>query len=137
MRLLVVLLVILDLGGRAHAQSETDRLSVQSVIERQLNAFLADDAATAYSFAAPNITARFPTDEIFMEMVRQGYRPVYRPRSWSFGPIRESDGRIEQIVDIVDAEGVEWAARYVLEKRPDGSWKITACYLLKKPGEMA
>jgi hypothetical protein len=137
MRVLLLLLLTLTLGGPAHAQSETDRLSVQSVIERQLNAFLADDAATAYSFAAPNITARFPTDEIFMEMVRQGYRPVYRPRSWSFGPISETADRIEQIVNIIDAEGVEWAARYVLEKQPDGSWKITACYLLKKPGEMA
>ena len=137
MRALLLLFLALTLGGPAHAQSDADRLSVQSVIERQLNAFLADDAATAYSFAAPNITARFPTDEIFMEMVRQGYRPVYRPRSWSFGPIRETAGRIEQIVDIVDAEGVEWAARYVLEKQPDGSWKITACHLLKKPGEMA
>jgi len=137
MRALLLLFLTLTLGGPAHAQSDGDRLSVQSVIERQLNAFLADDAATAYSFAAPNITARFPTDEIFMEMVRQGYRPVYRPRSWSFGPIRETAGQIEQIVDIIDAEGVEWAARYVLEKQPDGSWKITACYLLKKPGEMA
>jgi hypothetical protein len=137
MRVLLLLLLILGLSGSARAQGDGDRLAVQAVIERQLNAFLADDAATAYSFAAPNITARFPTDEIFMEMVRQGYRPVYRPRSWSFGPTRENAGQIEQIVDLVDSEGVQWTARYVLEKQPDGSWKITACYLLKKPGEVA
>ena len=137
MRLLLGLAMLIGTVFPADALTDVDRAAVQSVIGQQLNAFLADDAATAYSFAAPNITARFPTDEIFMEMVRQGYRPVYRPRSWSFGPIRETAGRIEQIVDLVDAEGVQWTARYVLEKQPDGSWKITACYLLKKPGEMA
>jgi hypothetical protein len=137
MRRLLALSVLIGLTLPAHAQSDADRAAVQSVIERQLNAFLTDDAATAYSFAAPNITARIPTDEIFMEMVREGYRPVYRPRSWSFGPIRENAGQIEQIVDLVDADGVQWNARYLLEKQPDGTWKITACYLLKKPGEMA
>jgi hypothetical protein len=137
MRIVVALLVALGLSGAASAQSDVDRASVQDTIERQLNAFLADDAATAYSFAAPNITARFPTDAIFMDMVRQGYRPVYRPRSWSFGPTRENAGPIEQIVHLVDAEGVQWVARYTLERQPDGSWKITGCYLLKKPGEMA
>jgi hypothetical protein len=137
MRTLLVLLLALGLWGSASAQSNVDRAAVQAAIARQLNAFLADDAATAYSFAAPNITARFPTDAIFMEMVRQGYRPVYRPRSWSFGPSRENAGQIEQIVDLVDSEGVQWVARYALERQPDGSWKITGCYLLKKPGEMA
>ena len=137
MRIIFVIPLLFALAGSAIAQSTADRAAVQSIVERQLNAFLADDAATAYSFAAPNITARFPTDEIFMQMVRQGYPPVYRPRSWSFGPVRENSGQIEQIVDLVDSEGVQWAARYVLEKQPDGSWKITACYLLKKPGEMA
>jgi hypothetical protein len=137
MRAVLMLVLICGLAGSANAQSAVDRAAVQTTIERQLEAFLADDAATAYSFAAPNITARFPTDAIFMEMVRQGYRPVYRPRSWAFGPSREHAGQIEQIVDLVDSEGVQWAARYTLERQPDGSWKITGCYLLKKPGEMA
>jgi hypothetical protein len=137
MRAVLMLVLICGLAGPANAQSDVDRVAVQTTIERQLEAFLADDAATAYSFAAPNITARFPTDAIFMEMVRQGYRPVYRPRSWAFGPSRENAGQIEQIVDLVDAEGVQWAARYTLERQPDGSWKITGCYLLRKPGETA
>jgi hypothetical protein len=33
--------------------------------------------------------------------------------------------------------GEFWAALYTLEQQPDGSWKITGCYILKKPGEMA
>ena len=112
----------------------SDRAAVQSTIERQLKAFLADDGAAAYSFAAPSIKAMFPTIGVFMEMVRQGYRPVYRPGSYAFGALEEKPGHLEQSVDIVDGDGVAWTALYTLERQPDGTWKITGCYLLKKPG---
>jgi hypothetical protein len=67
--------------------------------------------------------------------VRQGYAPVYRPRSHGFGAIRETPAGLEQILDIVDSQGQEWTALYTLQQQPDGSWKITGCFLLKKPGE--
>ena len=137
MRLFAALLVALGLTGTAAAFNEADRAAVQSVIVQQLNAFLADDAAAAYSFAAPGIRQMFPTQEIFMELVRRGYQPVYRSRSHSFGELKETASGLEQIVDIVDAAGEFWTARYTLEKQPDGSWKITSCVLLKKPGEVA
>ncbi len=53
----------------------------------------------------------------------------------AFGAIRQTPAGLEQIVDIVDAEGQEWTALYTLQQQPDGSWKITGCFLLKKPGE--
>jgi hypothetical protein len=134
MRALLVLAVLLGFSGPAAAFSEADRAAVESVISRQLDAFLADDATTAYSFAAPNITARFPNEAIFMEMVRQGYQPVYRPASRAFGELEETAGGLAQSVDIVDGNGEEWTALYTLERQPDGSWKITGCYLVKKPG---
>ncbi len=104
MRILLALVLSLWIGGSAAAQSDADRTAVQSTIEQQLQAFLADDGATAYSFAAPNIRSRFPTEDIFMEMVRQGYRPVYRPHSYTFGELKAAGGGLEQLVDIVDAE---------------------------------
>ena len=134
---LVLLLIMLAVSPPAAAFTDADRAAAQSVIEQQLNAFLADDGATAYSFAAPGIQRMFPTQEIFMDLVRQGYQPVYRSRSHSFGELRETAAGLEQIVDIVDAAGEFWTARYTLEKQPDGSWKITSCMLLKKPGEVA
>jgi hypothetical protein len=137
MRVLLVLFFVLGVPAEASAFSDADRIAVQGVIERQLKAFLADDAATAYSFAAPSIRSRFPSADIFMEMVRQGYAPVYRPRSHAFGELKETDAGLEQVVDIVDGQGQEWAALYTLERQPDGSWKITGCYLLKKPGQVA
>jgi Domain of unknown function (DUF4864) len=137
MRTLLIFLVILGLSAPAAALSNGDRAAIQSTIERQLQAFLADDGATAYSFAAPGIKAIFPTVEAFMAMVRQGYQPVYRPHSYSFGELKESPGDLQQFVDIVDADGVFWTAVYTLSQQPDGSWKITGCYLLKKPDQVA
>ena len=135
MRVPLALSLVLALAGGASAQSASDRAAVQRIIEQQLSAFLRDDAATAYSFAAPGIQQMFPSEEIFMDMVRRGYQPVYRPRSHAFGAVRETGQGIEQIVDLVDAAGQEWTALYTLERQPDGSWKITGCLLLKKPGE--
>jgi hypothetical protein len=137
MRILLCLALILGLVAPAAAFTDSDRAAVESVISRQLDAFLADDGATAYSFAAPNIRARFPNEAIFMEMVRQGYAPVYRPASRAFGELKEIDGGLAQSVDIVDGNGEEWTALYTLEQQPDGSWKITGCYLMKKPGRTA
>ncbi len=136
MRVLLVLF-LLTIAGSAAAFSETDRAMVQAAIEQQLRAFLADDAAAAYSFAAPGIKATFPTEDRFMQMVQELYPQVYRPRSFEFGKLTEANGQLEQIVDIVDSAGEYWTARYTLQQQPDGSWKITGCYLLKKPGEVA
>jgi hypothetical protein len=137
MRVLFALLLAMVLHGKAVAFTDADRATVQSTITQQLNAFLADDGAAAYSFAAPSIQTMFPTQEVFMELVRRGYQPVYRSRSHTFGELKETAGGVEQIVDIVDAGGEFWTARYTLERQPDGTWKITSCMLLKKPGEVA
>jgi hypothetical protein len=137
MRVLLVLFVILGLSGQATAFSDTDRAAIQSTIERQLQAFLKDDGETAYSFAAPNIKMMYPSVDAFMAMVRQGYPQVYRPRSYEFGELKEEPGYLEQSVDIVDAEGQFWTAVYTLRQDADGTWKITGCYLVKKPGQVA
>ena len=135
MRALLAVLVLACTMGFAQALDEGDRSSVRSVIERQLEAFRRDDAAEAYSYAAPEIRQMFPSPERFMGMVREGYRPVYKPRSHAFDDLRETPDGITQSVRIQDAEGVDWVAVYTLERQPDGSWKISGCHLLKAPGE--
>lgn len=137
MRVLLVLFVIFGLSVPAAAQTAADRTAVQGVIEQQLQAFLRDDGITAYSFAAPNIKGMYPSVEAFMAMVRQGYPPVYRPRDYSFQELTAETGYLKQEVEIVDAEGAFWTAVYTLRQEADGSWKITGCYLVKKPGGVA
>jgi Domain of unknown function (DUF4864) len=126
----IVLLLALMLGFAAPAFAD-DVATAQSVIRAQEQAFASDDAAAAYSHAAPEIKQLFPQADIFMQMVRQGYAPVYRHKSFEFGEARSSGGRIAQRVHIVDDNGEAWEAMYTLEQQPDGSLKITGCSLLK------
>jgi hypothetical protein len=129
MRALVLVLAFL-IGSGAPALAD-DIATAQSVIRAQEQAFIRDDAAAAYSHAAPEIRQIFPQAGIFMQMVRQGYAPVYRHKSFEFGEARSANGRIAQRVHIVDDNGEAWEALYTLEQQPDGSLKITGCSLLK------
>jgi hypothetical protein len=108
--------------------------AAQGVIRSQTEAFSRDDAAAAYSYAAPAIQRIFRQAEIFMAMVRNSYAPVYRHKSFEFGQARVADGKIAQQVHIIDADGIPWEAMYTLEQAPDGSLKISGCVLLK-PGQ--
>jgi hypothetical protein len=127
----LVLLTALLLSLASPARAADDVAAAQTVIRSQVEALGRDDAATAYSFAAPAIQDMFPQTDIFMDMVRQSYTPVYRHKSFEFGEARISNGQIAQRVHIVDAEGVPWEALYTLEQQPDGSVKIIGCVLLK------
>ena len=129
MRTLV--LVIALLIGLASPSRADDVAAAQSVIRAQEQAFGRDDAAAAYSHAAPEIRQLFPQADMFMQMVQQGYAPVYRHKSFEFGEARAAGGRIAQRVHIVDDNGEVWEAMYTLEQQSDGSLKITGCSLLK------
>jgi Domain of unknown function (DUF4864) len=126
-----VLLAALLIGLAAPARAADDVATAQNVIRSQVEAFGRDDAATAYSYAAPAIQGMFAQADIFLSMVQRSYAPVYRHRSFEFGEARAADGKIAQRVHIVDADGVPWEALYTLEFEPDGSLKISGCVLLK------
>jgi uncharacterized protein DUF4864 len=129
MRAIVLLLVFLF--GLAAPAAADDVSAAQSVIRAQEQAFGRDDAAAAYSHAAPEIRQQFPQADSFMQMVQKGYPPVYRHKSFEFGEARSDGGRVAQRVHIVDDNGEAWEAMYTLEQQPDGSLKITGCSLLK------
>jgi hypothetical protein len=126
-----ILLVAFLIGLGAAARAADDVAAAQAIIRSQVEAIGRDDAATAYSYAAPGIRAMFPQADIFLGMVQRSYPPVYRHKSFEFGEARVSDGTIAQQVHIVDADGMPWEALYTLEHQPDGSVKITGCVLLK------
>jgi Domain of unknown function (DUF4864) len=126
-----ILLAAFLIGLAAPARAADDVAAAQGVIRSQVEAFGRDDAAAAYSYAAPAIQGIFRQADIFMSMVRNSYAPVYRHKSFEFGEARASDGKIAQRVHIIDADGVPWEALYTLEIEPDGSVKISGCVLLK------
>jgi hypothetical protein len=130
MRVLVLLTAVL-ISLACPAAAGDDVAAAQNVIRSQEQALAHDDAAAAYSYAAPEIRGLFPQADIFMSMVQRGYAPVYRHKSFEFGESRVADGKIAQQVHIIDANGEPWEALYTLEQQPDGSLKITGCQLIK------
>ena len=130
MRVIALLLLAL-LALSTPASAADDVAAAQSVIRSQEQALSRDDAATAYSYAAPAIRKLFPQADIFMFMVQKSYAPVYRHRSFEFGEARTEGSQVAQRVHIIDANGEAWEALYTLEQQDDGSFKITGCSLLK------
>jgi hypothetical protein len=128
---ILALLVAVFVGSILPAAAAEDEASGQAVIRSQEEAFSRDDAAAAYTFAAPGIQSQFQTPDIFMSMVRNGYAPVYRHRSFEFGEAKMYEGKIHQQVHIIDASGEAWEALYTLEPQADGTFKISACVLKK------
>jgi hypothetical protein len=105
----------------------------QLVIEDQINAFLMDDAEAAYSHAAPGIRALYPDSGRFFEMVKRGYRPVYRADNFAFGRWKASeDGRtIYQEVLVEGPDRKDWRVLYRLDKQEDGIFKINGVQMAK------
>jgi hypothetical protein len=111
--------------------------AAQAVIQAQLNAFAADDAKRAFSYAAPSIRTQFGTADNFLVMVRQGYPMVYRPANVSFAKPEMISGKLVQTVQFSDLEGAEWVATYHLERQRNKAWRISACVVEPRSGTSA
>ena len=68
-----------------------------------------------------------------LKMVRQGYQPVYRNKSFKFlGAGTDANGRTFEKVGLEGADGQHYQAMYFMEQQSDGSWKISGCVILKE-----
>ncbi len=125
--------MLLALAGTATAQqsalSDADRAAIQDIIGKQVDAFARDDGDAAFGLASPTIQGMFGSSDVFMDMVRQGYRPVYRPRSFDFREIVELNGQPTQKVHVIGPDGRPVTAFYPMTQLPDGTWRIDGCYL--------
>jgi hypothetical protein len=130
--ILAVLLVSLVGITSTRAQSTIsapDGAAFTNVIEGQIAAFARDDGAAAFAFASPDIRRRLITAERFMQMVRSGFQPVYRPRSYSFGDPAMIEGMPVQPVQVIGPDGRGMVALYRMERQSDGSWRIAGVTL--------
>jgi len=112
-----------------------DIAQIRNIVLGQLDAFKADDAEKAFSYAAPNIKKIFRNPEIFLHMVRKSYQAVYRPQSFEFRPVERIDGNVVQPLTVVGPSGITETALYIMEPQPDGSWMIGACIMAREPGD--
>ncbi|MDN3719329.1 DUF4864 domain-containing protein [Roseibium salinum] len=120
--------------GAAHGEDGLDSGVFQQVIKKQMSAFASGNAKAAFSFATNSLQQRFQTPEFFMEMVRQGYQPVYQPQNVTFGRSRMTKYGPTQEVYLTGPKGKDWLALYSFEQQEDGSWRISGCYLTQSAG---
>ena len=118
----------------AEGLSAADKARFQSIISAQITAFRKDNADAAFAFASPRIQQVFRDPSVFMTMVKQTYRPVYRPKYFEFGLAELKQGTPTQIVSILGPNGIPWSALYTFERQKDNSWRISGVYLLKQKG---
>ena len=106
-----------------------DRTAIQHVIQTQLDAFRRDDGPGAFAEASPGIQAQFGDAATFMDLVRRGYQPVYRPSHTAFGPVVTRHGQVVQTLDVTGPDGLGHRALYFMEHETDGTWRISGCVL--------
>jgi len=126
---LLGLIVLFVMPAQAQDVSSGDRAAIREIIQSQVDAFRRDDGDAAFGAASPTIRGMFGTSEMFMDMVRQGYQPVYRPKVFDFGEIVTLHGQVTQKVNVVGPDGRPVTAFYPMTQLPDGTWRIDGCYL--------
>jgi hypothetical protein len=127
----VFLAILLGIGLTFAASAQ--EAPIQKTIQSQLDAFLADDFATAFTFASPNIKGLFGTPENFGAMVTQGYPMVHRPADVRMLELREVAGNLWQRVMVTDQVGRTHLLDYQMIETPEG-WQINAVQLLPETG---
>ncbi len=119
----MVIWVLTSVGASA------DPKEMQAVIDRQLEAFQADDFAKAMEFASPVLQRYFRTPENFQRMVTQGYPMVWRFEMVQYLESRIEDGVHWQRIMIRDLQGVVHVLDYRMTETPDG-WRINGVHIL-------
>jgi len=116
-------------AGTVDQLSDVDRAAIRQAITGQIDAFKADDADRAFSFATPTIQDRFGDASRFVAMVKRGYMPVYRPRQVEFTDLLDVRGQPTQRLVVTGPDNDVFSAYYMMEQQIDGSWRISGCIL--------
>ena len=127
-----VIAVFLAVFAWGPALAEEADPAIPGVIQSQIDAFLSDDFATAFTFASPNIKRLFGNSDNFGSMVRRGYPMVWRPADVQFLEQEPKGGAVHQKVLITDADGVRHVLDYQMIPTADG-WQINGVAIVAAP----
>ena len=134
---IVLILLILLSSVTGKADQKDSAAAMRSVIQTQLDAFARNDIVKAYAQASPRIQSIFPTTEIFMTMVHQGYSALIAPAFVSFLGVVDDSGQPVFQVLVEGRDGRRWMAFYTMVQLDDASWRIGGCFLTKLSEESA
>jgi ketosteroid isomerase-like protein len=109
--------------------------ALRQTIGQQINAFQRRDKAAAWALATPQLQKRFSNPDVFMAMVDGHYEAIAKAHKFNFEAIAKradsgGDMRVQKVF-LTDQRGKGFFATYLMQKQPDGSWKIAGCQLLK------
>jgi hypothetical protein len=125
-----------SLPASAGDLSPRDQKQIIEVVRSQLDAFAHDDAAKAFSYAAPNVQRLMGNAKNFLDLVRTRYEVVYRPSSTTFmQPVGQADDAVLK-VQMTDESGDTWTATYTLQKQKNKAWRITGCSVDEATGTL-
>ena len=127
--LIIAAVGVLSLGSAlpfrtASAESAPDKAAIVNVIQSQLAAFQRDDAVEAFSYASPFIQKKFQSASTFMDMVKRGYLPLYRPNGTEILELTVENGVPVQRIRVYAPDGTPISAYYKMQKQEDGTWRI-------------
>ncbi len=128
-----ILAVCLSLMSAPAFADEPRNPAIEGTIQNQLDAFIADDFATAFTFASPTIKGIFGTPENFGAMVTQSFPMVHRPGNVQMLELRDVGGNLWQRVLITGQDGASHLLDYQMIETPDG-WQINGVQILPAVG---
>jgi hypothetical protein len=129
MRWLISMIMILLVAAIPLRAQDNASSGVELTITRQIEAFQADDLATAFSIASPGIQQMFGSPQKFGIMVQRGFPMVWRPSDYQFLALTQEAGQSVQRVLVTDTVGVKHVLEYRLSQT-DGGWQINSVVIL-------
>lgn len=103
--------------------SESDKILIRQLIEKQLQAFREHDYETAFSLTSPMIQSKF-TQQDFSQSLRSKYPGIIESRSIVFRGFTLIKNFPALIAMIMDRQGNLMKALFIVQHQQDYSWRI-------------
>ncbi|MEO0014765.1 MAG: hypothetical protein RLZZ535_3154 [Cyanobacteriota bacterium] len=103
--------------------SESDKMLIRQLIENQLQAFQANDLATALSLTSPKIQNKFTLAD-FSQIMTAKYGAILKPRSVMFRGFTLVNNFPALIAMIMNQEGNLVKVVFIVQHQQDYSWRV-------------
>lgn len=103
--------------------SESDKMLIRQLIEKQLQAFQAMDLATALALTSPKMQQNYTLEE-FSQIISEQYGALLEPRSVMFRGFTLVNNFPALIALIMNQEGNLVKVIFVFQQQSDYSWRV-------------